>query len=64
MNLEILIVFHVYNDGPIFLILQKVIKMNKSMKKVMEIVNSPASFAKYQNDPEMKEIIDELKKYM
>ena len=34
------------------------------MKKVNECMSNPASFAKYQNDPDVKEHIQELKKYM
>ena len=34
------------------------------MAKVTECMSNPASFLKYQNDPEVAELISELKKYM
>jgi hypothetical protein len=34
------------------------------MAKVNECMSNPASFAKYQNDPEVAELISELRKYM
>ena len=34
------------------------------MKKVNECLGNPASFAKYQNDPDVAELITELRKYM
>jgi hypothetical protein len=34
------------------------------MAKVSECMSNPASFAKYQNDPEVAELVNELRKYM
>lgn len=34
------------------------------MQKVQECMSNPASFAKYQNDPDVAELIRELKQYM
>jgi len=34
------------------------------MKKVNECMGNPASFSKYQDDPDVKELIQELRKYM
>ena len=36
----------------------------KIMKAMQECMSNPAAFAKYQNDPEVSEVINELKKYM
>ena len=36
----------------------------KVMAAVTECMSNPAAFAKYQNDPEVSELINELKKYM
>jgi len=45
-------------------ILQKAQSNPSIMKKVNECMSNPASFAKYQNDPDVKELITEMKKYM
>eukprot|EP01003_Olkasia_polycarbonata_P005997 NODE_6061_length_268_cov_22.561644_g5978_i0.p1 GENE.NODE_6061_length_268_cov_22.561644_g5978_i0~~NODE_6061_length_268_cov_22.561644_g5978_i0.p1 ORF type:complete len:55 (+),score=18.49 NODE_6061_length_268_cov_22.561644_g5978_i0:29-166(+) len=34
------------------------------MKNVQECLSNPASFAKYQNDPDVQELIKKLKQYM
>ena len=36
----------------------------KVMKAMQECMSNPAAFAKYQNDPEVGELMNELKKYM
>ena len=36
----------------------------KIMKAMQECMSNPAAFAKYQNDPEVGELMNELKKYM
>ena len=36
----------------------------KIMAAMQECMSNPAAFAKYQNDPEVSEVINELKKYM
>ena len=36
----------------------------KIMKAMQECMGNPAAFAKYQNDPEVGELMNELKKYM
>lgn len=45
-------------------IMQKAQSNPRIMSKVNECMSNPASFAKYQNDPEVAELIRELKKYM
>jgi len=34
------------------------------MKKVNECISNPTSFSKYANDPDVSELISELKKYV
>lgn len=36
----------------------------KIMRAVQECMSNPAAFAKYQNDPEVGELVNELRKYM
>jgi len=45
-------------------IMQKAQSNPKIMQAVTETMSNPAAFAKYQNDPEVAEIINELRKYM
>jgi len=45
-------------------IIQKAQSNPRIMSKVNECMSNPASFAKYQNDPEVAELITELRKYM
>ena len=45
-------------------IMAKAQKNPAMMKKVNECMSNPASFTKYQNDPEVKELVEELRKYM
>ena len=39
-------------------------KNPKIMKAVQECMGNPMAFSKYQNDPEVGELIRELQKYM
>jgi suppressor of tumorigenicity protein 13 len=36
----------------------------KIMAAMQECMSNPAAFAKYQNDPEVSQLVNELKKYM
>merc|ERR1712071_146573 len=45
-------------------IIQKAQGNPKIMKAIQECMGNPAAFAKYQNDPEIGGLINELKKYM
>jgi small glutamine-rich tetratricopeptide repeat-containing protein alpha len=45
-------------------IVAKAQKSPSMMRKVQECMGNPAAFAKYQNDPEVSELLNELKKYM
>ena len=45
-------------------LMMKAQKNPKMMKAMQECMSNPAAFAKYQNDPEVSELINELKKYM
>ncbi|GMH59126.1 hypothetical protein TrRE_jg3900 [Triparma retinervis] len=45
-------------------IIAKAQKNPKIMSAVTECMGNPAAFAKYQNDPEIKEILDELRSIM
>lgn len=45
-------------------IIQKAQGNPKIMQAVTECMSNPAAFAKYQNDPEIGSLINELKKYM
>ncbi|GMI42691.1 hypothetical protein TrCOL_g6305 [Triparma columacea] len=45
-------------------IIAKAQKNPKIMSAVTECMGNPAAFAKYQNDPEIKEILDELRQIM